>query len=326
MNSDKPSAPFDFGQAVTMPFQTSGGSAFAKRLWFWTAVPLAISLLIAVPLMAPHYGPLLEWYGEYLNGVMFGEIPDGSDIRAIGALLMKMLPGYLVMMVGMWASAVIGEAALHRKALLDTEAPGRPVQLGADEGRVVGAQLCVWGLLFLIYTVGVFVAVALMGVLGAALGPVGAAFGAFSFLAIGYFVISFAVRLMPASALSVKNGRLTVMQARAITKGKFWPLFGAFVVMFIGGSIVVNVVQSFGALVVFGSANPAADVLTEGGDMAAMMENAAQRVKNPLVIFGGVICVLAYSAAVSLWYLCLSGIGTYAVKWAQGEGVETTFD
>lgn len=326
MSTSQPSAPFDFGKAVTMPFQTSGGSAFAKRLWFWTTIPLTLTFLIAVPLMASQYGALLEWYADYMTSVMGGDLPDDSDMAAFVPIMKAMIPGYLVLMFGMWISAVMGEAALHRKALLNVEQGSRPIRFGGDEGRVMLAQICVWGIILLVYTLAVFAAVLLIALLSAVMGSVGAALGAFSFIGVIAVVLSFAVRLMPASALTVKNAKLTVMEARRITKGKFWPLLGAFLVIYIGGSIVISVVQSFGMLLAFGSANPAADVMINGGDMSAIMEGAAERVKNPLVIFGGIICIIAYAAVTALWFLCLSGIGTYAALWAQGDSVDSTFD
>ena len=317
--------PFDFGEAMIQPFRTSDGADFAKRLWFWVTIPIALSLIIAVPLMAPYYGDLLVWQADYMEAVMSGKPPTPDLFDDVGPLLKKMIPGYIIMMGGMWLAAVMGEAALHRKILLGSEAPVRPIKLGADELRVWLAQICVWAILITVYTVGSVVVIAFMAALGAAAGPLGAAFAAFGFLVVLYFVIHYSVRLMPASALSVRDGQLRIWSARKLTKGRFWPLFGAFVLVYIGGTIISTVITQLGSLIVFGG-NPAAEAMAPGGDITLIMEDAARRIKNPLVILGGVLCVVAYAALMSIWFLCLSGIGTYAVRNAKGEDVTATFD
>lgn len=317
--------PFDFGEAMIQLFRTSGGAPFAKRLWFWVTIPIALSLIIAVPLMAPHYTDYLVWSAGYMEAAMSGEQPDPEMFAEILPVLKQMIPGYIIMMLGMWIAAVLGEAALHRKILLGTETPGRPVRFGGDELRVMGAQLCVWGILLLIYIGGFVAAFAMMGLLGAVVGVIGAALGSLTIFAVLYFVIHYAVRLMPASALSVKHGSLRVWSATKITKGRFWPLFGAFVLVYIGGWIVSMVITQVGSLIVFGG-NPAAEAMVPGGDITVIMEDAARRIKNPLVIFAGIVCVIAYSALMSIWFLCLSGIGTYAVRQSEGESIDATFD
>lgn len=319
--------PFDFGAALVQPFITSGGAAFGKRLWFWTTIPLAISLILAMPLLAPHYGELMIWYQEYMQLALSGGQPDAELMGRVMQVMGKMLPGFLVVTLGMWLSAVMGEAALHRKVLRDEEYSGRPIRLGGDELRVMAAQLGVWGFLFLVYFVGIFASVIVMGLLGAILGPLGFAFGAFSILAVICFLIMFAVRLMPAAALTVRDQNVRVLGARKITKGRFWPLFGAFIVLYIGGYIAVSLVQTVGTFIVFGNLGPASQIMEEGADLAQIMEDAGQRIKNPAVMFGGLIAILAYSAVTSIWYLCLSGIGTYAASWAQDKSdMNTTFE
>ena len=317
--------PFDFGEAMIQPFRTSGGADFAKRLWFWVTIPIALALIIAVPLMAPHYGDMLVWQAEYMEAAMSGEPPSPEVFDGVVPLLKKMVPGYLVMMLGMWLAAVMGEAALHRKILLGTENSGRPIRFGGDELRVMLAQICVWGVLLILYFFGIIASIAFAAAIGAVAGPIGAALASFAILAALYFVFHYAVRLMPASALSVRDGQLRVWSATKVTKGKFWPLFGAFVLVYIGGTIISMVITQLGSLVVFGG-NPAAEALKPGGDIIVIMEDAARRIKNPLVILGGVLCVVAYAALMSIWFLCLSGIGTYAVRNVQGEDVTATFD
>ncbi len=320
--------PFDFGKSVTMPFQTSGGPAFAKRLWFWTAIPMVLALLLAVPIIAPHYPALMAWQTQYVEAIMSGQKPDDELILSVGGLISNAAPGYLVMILGLWISAVMGEAALHRKVLRDVELPGRPVRFGADEIRVMLTQLCVWGLIFGVYLVGMIGALALGGLLTAALGAIGGAIGVIALLAVLYFMCKIAVRLMPAAAMGVGSGNLVVREAADITKGRFWPLFGSFVLVYIAGTIVTSVVSSVGLGIAFGDALQSGESGIASGvlDTAAITEAAAQRIKNPVVIFSGIICIIAYGALMSLWFLCLSGIGSYAALWGGAERFSRTFE
>ena len=320
-----PNQPFDFGEAMIQPFRTSGGADFAKRLWFWVTIPIALALIIAVPMIAPHFGGTLVWQAEYMEAMASGAEPGAEMFSEMWAAFKPVMPGYGVMLLGMWIAAIMGEAALHRKVLLGTEFAGRPVRFGADEFRVLGAQLSVWTLIYIMMVLGLTLAIMFSALIGAVLGAVGAALAAFSMLPVFYFAIHYSVRLIPASALSVKEGSLRVLSARHISKGRFWPLFGAFLLVYIGGTIISTVITQLGYLIVFGG-NPAAEAILPDADIPVIMEDAARRIKNPLVILGGVLCVVAYAALISIWFLCLSGIGTYAVRNVQGEDVTATFD
>ena len=318
--------PFDFGEAMIQPFVTTGGRAFAMRVWFWMTIPVVISLLIAVPMLLKHYGALMIWQAEFTQAALEGDPGDMAIFEGLGDIAAKMMPANLIMIAGGWIGAVMGEAALHRKVLLGQETPGRPVRFGADEFRVMGAQLRVWAILILTVVLGTLAASMLFSFAIAIAGPIGGALAAFSYLAVFYFAVHNAVRLMPTAALSVKTKGISLTEARTVTKDKFWQLFGAFVLVYVGGLIVASIVSQIGQSLVLGSGSEMADIMTNGGDLTPILDAAAQRMKNPAVIFGGVICTIAYGAVLSFWYLCLSGIGTYAVKWAHGPNVETAFD
>ena len=44
------------------------------------------------------------------------------------------------------------------------------------------------------------------------------------------------------------------------------------------------------------------------------------RLKNPFIMLLGILFVILYTAVMILWYLCISGIATYAVKWWKADG------
>ncbi|MEE9346668.1 MAG: hypothetical protein V3U82_00640 [Robiginitomaculum sp.] len=318
--------PFDFGAAITQPFQTSGGAEFGRRLWFWTAVPMVITLLIALPFIAPAYGQYLIWLTDYMAMIMGGGLPDGDTFSTLKPVLKSIWPSYLLLTIGMWATWIMGEAALHRKTLLGTEYSGRPIALGGDEFKVFLAQLGVFGIFMAITFLGSIA----MGFITVAMGAISSALAAI-FVLIGTLVmlgaiIYYPMRLLPAAGLSVLKGEPRLRSALAVSKGKFWPIFGAYLVVMLGGSIVMNIIMSLGMMAVLGEgASTAMSGMGDSADVTAMIEGAAQRLKNPLVILAAVLSITAYAAIAALFYLCISGIGSYVVKWHQGNDPAAPF-
>lgn len=62
------------------------------------------------------------------------------------------------------------------------------------------------------------------------------------FLAFPVFVF-FATRLSPCFALTIKTREIRFFDAWNVTRKRFWPLFGAFVILAIGGGILASVVD-----------------------------------------------------------------------------------
>jgi len=314
--------PFDFVQAVTAMFQTSGGRVFAFRLLFWTTAGMAIVTLIALPFILPYYGPLLDSNQSTMQAVMKGEAPPTTDPDAMMAALKgMMLPGFL-MMLGFWAAYAAGEAALHRKVLLGHENPKRPIRFGADELRVMLAQLGVWGAWFLVYiggviVIGLFAVIPVLGIILAILGVI------FMMLMMVYLP----VRLAPAAALSVRNSRSHLIAARHITKRRFWPLFGAYLVVFLGGYFLIYAVLLAVVILVTGDPNFLLSVYGMGDSLPSeVMAQAGERLNNPFYMIIGVLGVILYSFAYAFWLLSIAGVGAYAVKWWEQDDPVAPFD
>ena len=315
-------APFDFVAAVTAMFQTTDGKAFAWRLLFWTTAALSVVMLISLPFILPHYGPLLDVNQQNMQAIMEGRTSSQADNDAIlGALKGMILPG-LLMTLGSWAAFASGEAALHRKVLRGEENARRPLGFGADELRVMLAQLGVWAAFFVIY-IGGAIFIGLMAVIPV-LGIILAILGFFFLFAM---IIYIPVRLAPAAALSVKSKQAHLMSARRITKGRFWPLFGAYVVVFIGGYMLIYFVMITLLMIVTGDSNAVMSINGLGDTLPSeMMADAGERLKNPFFMVIGVLGVIVYSLAYASWMLSVAGIAAYAVKWWQEDDPIAPFD
>ena len=300
---------FKFDEAVTQAFRTSGGKQFGWRLVFWTATAVSIVSLIAWPLLLPHYGELMAINQQNMQSVLGGD-PGAVDSKALNALMLKMAPTYLFLMAGYWLAWVMAEAALHRKVLHGTEAPKRPFRLGKDELRVWLAQLGVFGIIFAIYFFGVM-AFVLMAVIPG-LGPILAVFGLIALLCL---LLLASVRLAPAAALSIQKNKTQVLTAKTLTKGRFWTLFPAYLVTFLGGYILIYIIMIIGVGLVTGDPN---FFMTMSGlgkeDPTEIFAATADRFKNPLVMLLGVLSLIAYSAAYAIWMISIIGVSSHAVK------------
>jgi len=304
---------FKFEEAVTQAFHTIGGKQFGWRLIFWTAAIVSVVSLIAWPLMLPYYGDLMVINQQNMQSVLGGDT-SGINNDAMLALLAKMAPAYLLLMAGYWLAWVMAEAALHRKVLHGTEAPKRPLKLGKDEWRVWLSQLGVFGILFAIY----FVCLLLFSLL-AVLGGLGILIGTIAIIALPCLLVLASVRLAPAAALSIKNNKIDVLAAKNLTKGKFWTLFPAYFVTYIGGYVLIYVIMLIGIGLVTGDFNFLSTMSGFGEDNPKdIMAAAGDRLKNPLIMLLCVLSVIAYGVAYAIWMICLIGVSSHAVKvWAK---------
>ena len=300
---------FKFDVAVTQAFQTSGGRQFGWRLVFWTSAIISVFSLIIWPMILPYYGDLLAINQANMQAILNKE-SGAIDNSALNALLLKMAPAYCLLMAGYWLAWVMAEAALHRKVLRGTETPKRPFNLGRDELLVFLSQLAVFGIIFLIYFLAVFFFALL-----ASLGAIGVLLGTFVLITTPFLLISASVRLAPTSALSILNKKISVSNARAMTKGKFWTLFPAYLVPFLGGYILIYIIMIIGVGLVTGDANFFMTMSGLGDDNPRdVLAAAGDRLNNPLVMLMAVLSLIAYSVSYAIWMIAMIGVSTHAAN------------
>lgn len=308
---------FKFEEAVTQAFRTSGGKQFGWRLVFWTAAALTIVLLVVLPLILPHYGDLLAINQHNVQAIMAGN-PNEVDSKGLNALFFKSAPAFLLMMGGMWAVWVASEAALHRKVLKNEESPKQPLRLGKDELNVWLAQLGVFGLIIAIYIFGIMAISIVGGIISALIPVLGLLLVLVSVTAYLCILCAASVRLAPAAALSIKDDTTRVMAAKALTKGKFWTLFPAYLVVFIGGHILLSIVMFIAVSLVTGDTNFMTTTsglgALDAADPKDAMAAAGERLKNPLIMLLGVLSIVAYSTALALYIVSYIGISSHAAK------------
>ncbi len=324
MNNHKQGEAFDFSAAITQLFRTQDGKFFAKRLWFWASAAYAFVMLVTFPFIVKYYPDLLEVNWHNMKAMMDGSTPDNTALLAI---LAKLFPSYLFLIISMLTIGAAVETALHRKVLFDQEESGMPLRFGIVQFRVLLAQIAVWVIWFLAYTIGVILLALFVGILAAVTPILGGIIGVLGFIAFMCLLVFLPISLSPAAALTVNNNRLQVMGARKVSKGVFWNLFGAYLVVIIGGYILIYVVMTIGVIVVTGDAAFLEALSGMGAENPKIaFEAAAQRFKNPLVMLVGIIFIFAYAGAYAAYTLSISGISSYTVKWWRGNDEASQFD
>ena len=92
--------------------------------------------------------------------------------------------------------------------------------------------------------------------------------------------VFFATRLAPSFALTIKDRQFRFLDAWNVSRGRFWPILGAYVIIFIVSSIVISIVEQvldIGLTAVMASglgnadsAEELLDVLFSGGVIVAL--------------------------------------------------------
>ncbi len=303
-----PTREFSFGNALSHWSNTQGPGGF---LWKYAlAYGLAtVGVLLGFILLAGGAFMQLMSLSARAPG---GQVSDAEVMRIMGSLIPIVL---LAIPLGIlfW---VVFEGALQRRYMRDE---GFSLKLGGDEGR-----LFVVGLLWLLTLFGLYLAIAVVAV-GVG-GAIGMAMGDTAALVIIPLVIAgvaafvwVIVRLSPASAMTVRDRKITFTSAFAASKGRFWSMFFAFIIMAIIAYIVSLVLQLILGGVIGGAimANPA---FTSGSpDPEAMM--AALFSPTTLVLGGMIYFVM--SALQGVIQFAWAGIPALAAKtdpnWSGGQ-------
>lgn len=271
----------------------------------------------------------LNWqaFSDYINWAMAMDraAENAADPSAVfagmmpPASVMSLGGRYFLFLIVYYLLLAAYEAACLRW-MIRGEAPGLfGLTLDADTLRV---YFTYWIWFFLVIAFYIAIVVVIVGVgAGVAVGVQGNAEAAgptmgiamvLLVLAILIGLIYFSVRFAPAAATSVAKRRFAFFDAWTVSKGRFWALFGAFLLLFlmyIVGAIILSTIVMFamGA----GVANqPEPQSMQE---MYALL--AAPNVWIPMAICYGLMIVGAF-----MFYVALFGVNARAAQAALEEG------
>ncbi|MBL4869708.1 MAG: hypothetical protein JKX72_02005 [Robiginitomaculum sp.] len=314
---------FDFGAAISQLFTQNGGYNFAARLVLWTAALMGLAFaLLAKP------------YMNFMSTIITAQWASNtnSDPEAIlsayggmGKLILPMLLATLLM----WMIYASAETALHKKHLRNFDHGFFPLRFGRDELRVMGTQFLVYVaaiaafIVMEIILIALFTGTALASTVHILFGIIVGLFALIALLALFVIPVHIAVRLAPSAAIGVKENRFAPFSGWDITKGRTSYLFLAYLFSFIAGYVVISIIQITAMGFVLSENYMLVVMGYSEQNPQEIFASMAEKLKSPGIIFGLVVGAVLYFCFSILWWLSICGIGTYAVKWWDGDNLDT---
>ncbi len=291
---------------------------------------LALAILVLGGFVALNYqsiGPIFGWYGQLFNAAGKGAAAaQASMMTPPPAGLIILFASIIPFMFVFYVLFAAYEAACLRWLIRGESSGFMGLSLGADTWRVY-LTYWIWFFLYMAYSLasGVISGAAIFGAVMSGGSPdltrLGPLFAVSSVIRLVFYVvlIYFAVRLAPAAAISVGRRQFAFFDAWTVTKGRFWPLFGSFFIIF----VIAFAVEVVLAIIVFGVAMTGAwsTFVAAGANPTAEQVSALFAAlftpQNLLVLCGAYIVFLALSL---LFYVVMYGINARAVIAAAEEG------
>jgi hypothetical protein len=304
--------------------------AFRKRerggVLLGATLTYAVLMLIVLGLLV-----WLNWQAviDYINWTV--AISQASETMDPNNPFAGMMPPQSVMAIGLWYFLFLIFAyllfAAYEAACLRWMIRGEikgvfGLALDADTFRVYFTYW-LWFLLIMAAYV-VCAMLMLFGIAGAAVGAQGNpdALGPMGLIilivVLGIIValIYFGVRFAPAAATSIARRRFAFFDAWTVTKGRFWPLLGSFVLlwlMYFVGVMTLSIIGGFAmGAGMMAQVQSGAEPATPEEAFALM---ASPSVWIPLALIYGLVIV-----GVALFYVALFGVNARAAQAALEEG------
>jgi hypothetical protein len=220
---------------------------------FWAVAQLLVGAISTV-LLVGMAGPAMN----QLQSMSAGSQDPAASIKA----LQQLAPVYVLMLpISLVIYGVI-YAAMNRIVLRPEDSRFGYLRLGADELRQVGVLVLIFLIMVAVYIVSLILAV----VFGAIIGGVAAVAGGpnataavsalaviIAMLGVLAAIMFVGTKLSLASPMTFATGKIDLFGSWALTKGRFWPIFGtyflAFILMLLTGLLAMLIIGAIMAAI-----------------------------------------------------------------------------
>lgn len=276
-------------------------------------VYVLVSLALAAMLVAaafPAVSALFAWQIETMRAFGEGGEPAPPPTAALAALA----PWYIAVSLLSLVLYAAYEAACLRWLVRGERGGLFGLTLGADTWRVFACYF-VWlalALGFAVLVVGVYIGLnaASNAVPVLRLGVVFLA--ALMPLALAALLFWGAVRLSPASAVSIAQRRFAFFDAWKATRQRFWELLGAFVILLAAYFAVATFASILIRMPMAEAAYPLMQEVLAGGSLEAIVERAKEAFATPLLVASAILYLLASTVVSMLLYVGWFGVNARA--------------
>ncbi|HEY1607368.1 MAG TPA: hypothetical protein VGF77_17405 [Allosphingosinicella sp.] len=197
---------------------------------------------LAVVVWAIVYFAMFLAMGLLMRSLMAPQMQAMSDPRTVGTALAAMIgPFILFFLVALLIYAILF-AAVQRAVLKPEQQGFFYLRLGMDEARLLVLTI-LFLVVYYVVMVGLFVLVAIAAASGST--GAGAGMALLMFPAIIVFTAWYFVRFGLAFPLTMMREKIVIGEAWRISRGRFWPLFAASLVVFVIMMVLWIVVSSF---------------------------------------------------------------------------------
>jgi len=188
----------------------------------WVVIQLVVSLVLGGAIIAVA-GP------DLMRLRALGAAGTGGGSAAAVVLFQRLAPLYGLVLVYVFGFSPLLYAAMNRAVMRPADDRFGYFRLGADEARQFVLIALIFALAVGVYLAVVLFAAAIGTVVSLVARPALAPAVLLGALAGAGAAIFLAVRLSLASAQTFAAGRVTLLGSWALTRGRFWPILGTYV-------------------------------------------------------------------------------------------------
>jgi hypothetical protein len=310
---------FTFEGALSWPFSAPHIASFP---WIFAFAFASVSLLITGVVGWLAVDDFIAWIN--MVEALDPEADPDTAMNTIFGTFGQLIPWYGVSILIYWVVWAVFETASQRRYV---RGEGFSLGFGPDEVRmmIVGLLWALMTVLIWILPFGLIFGGIWAAFEGAAEGlndeEIGQRIVAPTFGAMGLFLlltplyIFVATRLAPCFALTVRAREVRFLDAWNVSRGRFWPILGAYVILSICGSLVAQVISGIAQIGLMPAMMIVVERAESGSDIMELL--MTPEVLVPLSIYGFVLMFVQ-----GLLQHTVGGPAAFAVRHDPRGGIE----